>query len=68
MAQLEQFEVLHLQDEKWELVAAFRDLDVAMEVARKRHSNVRVLRTTYEDGKRASEEVLLDRGSTRDVA
>lgn len=68
MAHLEQFEVLQLQDEKWELVAAFRDLDLATEVARNRRSNVRVVRAGYEDGKKVSEEILLDFGSTRDVA
>lgn len=68
MAHLEQFEVLQLQDQKWELVAAFRDLDLATEVARTRRSNVRVVRAGYEDGKKVSEEILLDLGSTRDVA
>ena len=68
MAHFEQFEVLQLQDEKWELVAAFQDLDLATEVARNRRSNVRVVRASYEDGKRVSEEILLDLGSTRDVA
>ncbi|HEU5404091.1 MAG TPA: hypothetical protein VFU86_22235 [Terriglobales bacterium] len=68
MAHLDQFEVLQLHDEKWELVAAFRDLDLATEVARNRRSNVRVVRAGYEDGKKVSEEILLDLGSTRDVA
>lgn len=68
MAHLEQFEVLQLHEEKWELVAAFQDLDLATEVARNRRSNVRVVRAGYEDGKKVSEEILLDLGSTRDVA
>lgn len=68
MAHLEQFEVLQLQNEKWELVAAFRELELATEVARNRRSNVRVVRAGYEDGKKISEEILLDLGSTRDVA
>jgi hypothetical protein len=68
MAELEQFEVLQLQGEKWEMVAAFRDLELAMEVGRARHSNVRVVRIGYQDGKKVSEEILLDLGSTRDVA
>ena len=68
MAHLEQFEVLQLHEEKWELVAAFQDLELATEVARNRRSNVRVVRAGYEDGKRVSEEILLDLGSTRDVA
>ncbi|MGE5112608.1 MAG: hypothetical protein ACM3JB_17215 [Acidobacteriaceae bacterium] len=64
----EQFEVLQLHENKWELVAAFQDLDLATEVARNRRSNVRMVRAVYEDGKRTSEEILLDLGSTRDVA
>jgi hypothetical protein len=68
MSHLEQFEVLQLQNEKWELVAAFRDLELATAVARTRRSNIRVVRAGYEDGKKVSEEILLDLGSTRDVA
>ncbi|MDT8069916.1 MAG: hypothetical protein ROO76_17270 [Terriglobia bacterium] len=68
MAHLEQFEVLQLHDEKWELVAAFHELELATEVARNRASNVRVVRATYEYGKKVSEEILLDLGSTRGIA
>ena len=68
MARLEQFEVLQLHGEKWELVAAFQDLELATEVARNRRSNIRVVRVSYEDDKRVLEEILLDLGSTRDVA
>ncbi len=68
MAHLEQFEVLQLHGEKWELVAAFQDLELATEVARNRRSNIRVVRVSYEDEKRVLEEILLDLGSTRDVA
>jgi hypothetical protein len=59
---------LQLHEHKWELVAAFPDLDLATEIARNRRSNVRMVRAVYEDGKRTSEEILLDLGSTRDVA
>jgi hypothetical protein len=68
MSHLEQFEILQLQGDKWQLVAAFQDLDLANEVARNRRSNVRLVRATYEDGKRVSEEILLDLGSTRETA
>jgi cytochrome b len=68
MGHHEQFEVLQLHDEKWELVAAFQDMEIATEVARNRKSNVRLVRAAYEGGKRISEEILLDLGSTRDVA
>jgi hypothetical protein len=68
MSRLEQFEVLQLNDEKWELVAAFEDLDLATEIARARRTRVRVVRATYDDGKRISEDIIVDLGSTRDVA
>ncbi len=68
MARLEQFEVLQFHDDKWELVAAFQELELATEVARNRRSNVRVVRAVYEGGKKVAEEILLDLGSTRDVA
>ncbi len=68
MGHLEQFEVLQLHEDKWELVAAFQDLDFANEVARNRHSNVRVVHSAYDDGKKISEEILLDLGATREIA
>ncbi len=68
MGRVEQFEVLQLNGEKWELIAAFEDMDLATAVARNRSSNVRLVRSAYEDGKKVSEDVILDLGSTRDVA
>jgi hypothetical protein len=68
MSRLEQFEVLQLVGEKWELVGAFPQMDVAAEVARNRKANVRLVRATYEDGKKIAEDIILDLGATRGVA
>jgi hypothetical protein len=68
MSHLEQFEVLQLVGDKWELVAAFPQMEIATEVARNRTANVRLVRATYEAGKKISEDIILDLGATRDVA
>lgn len=65
MTPVEQFEVLTLNGGKWELVAAFREFDLANEVARTRSANVRLVRRTYENGKQVSEDIILDLGATR---
>ncbi len=68
MPRLEQFEVLQLNGDKWELVAAFADLDLANELVRVRGANVRLVRATYEDGKRVSEDIIVSLGNTRGSA
>jgi hypothetical protein len=68
MSRTEQFEVLQLVGGNWELVAAFPQLDLATEVAKNRKANVRIIRATYEDGKKVGEDLILDLGSTRGVA
>ena len=65
MTPVEQFEVLTLNGDKWELVAAFLEFDLANEVARTRTANVRLVRRTYENGKQVSEDIILDLGATR---
>jgi hypothetical protein len=65
MTPVEQFEVLTLNGDRWELVAAFQEFDLANEVARNRSANVRLVRRTYENGKQISEDIILDLGATR---
>jgi hypothetical protein len=65
MARFEQFEVWALNGDKWELVAAFPEFEVAAAVARNRGSRVRLLRAVYEDGKLMGSEVIAEVGSTR---
>jgi hypothetical protein len=54
-----------LNGDRWELVAAFHEFDLANEVARNRSANVRLVRRTYENGKQISEDIILDLGATR---
>jgi hypothetical protein len=43
-------------------------MEIATVVARNRGSNVRLVRATYEDGKKIAEDIILDLGATRGVA
>jgi hypothetical protein len=65
MARFEQFEVWEFNREHWELVASFRDFDLANVMARRRTYRVRLMRVTYEDGKAVQQEVLAEIGATR---
>jgi hypothetical protein len=66
MARFEQYEVWEFNDDRWEMVASFRDLDLANAMARRRSYRVRLVRVTYEDGKTVQQEVLTDIGATRE--
>lgn len=68
MSRVEQFEVLRLIGERWELIGAFPQLELATAVAQSRSANVRIVRVTYEEGKKVAEDMILDLGSTRGVA
>jgi predicted LPLAT superfamily acyltransferase len=65
MARFEQYEVWELKQGRWEMAASFGDFEVANAVARERHYRVRLVRVTYEDGKKVQEEVLSEIGATR---
>jgi len=52
----------------WELVAAFRDFDVASAVATRRGNSVRLMRVTYVDSKIAEQQVIMELGKTRQTA
>ena len=66
MARFEQYEIWEFDRGRWDLVAAFRDFDVAKVLAERRHYRVRLMRVTYEDGKAVQQEVLTDIGATRE--
>ncbi len=65
MPRVEQFEVWVYQQNRWELVAAFFDHDVAAEVASNRGSRVRLVHAIYEEGKPPQQETLAEIGATR---
>ena len=62
----DQYEIWVLNGNRWELIGAFRDFDVAATVAGSRVRRLRLVRAVYEDGKRVQEDVLADVGSTRE--
>ena len=68
MSGIDQFEVLQSAAGRWELVASFPVLELATAIARSRGANVRIVRATYEDGKKTSEDIILDLGATRGAA
>jgi hypothetical protein len=65
MINQEQFEVSVLEHGRWEMLAAFRDFDVANALAQSRKSRVRVIRAEFTDGKQVSADVLAEIGATR---
>lgn len=65
MPRFEQYEVWAARGEKWELVAAFTDFDVASAVFGNRTYRQRLIHAVYEDGKKTAEDVIAELGSTR---
>lgn len=68
MARWEQFEIYQMNGEKWELLGAFADLELAKTMARNRSTRMRLVRTVYDEGKQVEQDVIADLGATRDVA
>ena len=68
MARWEQFEIWQLKGEKWEMLGAFPDLELAKTMARSRNTKSRLVRAVYEDDKMVEQDVIADLGATRDVA
>ena len=65
MAQWEQFEIWEQKGEKWEMTSSWREFAVASAVAKVKNARVRLVHAVYDGGKRVSEDVLADLGSTR---
>lgn len=68
MARWEQFEIYRMNGDRWELLGAFADLDLAKAMARNRATRIRLVRTVYDEGKQVEQDVIADLGATRDVA
>jgi hypothetical protein len=62
MARWEQFEVWARAGDRWELVAAFADFQVAQAVAHNRHTGVRLVHAVIEDGKEVQRDTLAEIG------
>ena len=61
----EQFEIWTHTGEKWELIASFRELELASAMVSSRGNNVKLTQVSYENGKRVKEEVLAELGGKR---
>ena len=66
MAQWEQFEVWAQNgNNRWEMIGAFSDFELASAVARNRSSKMRLVHAVYENGKVLEKDVLAELGATR---
>ena len=65
MSRFDQYEVWELNNGRWELIAAFRDFDVANVLAHRRTYRVRLMHVVYEDKKPVQQDVLTEIGATR---
>ena len=54
-----------MENDEWELVAAFPDQQTALELTRNRKERVRLLKVQYENGSAVGQEVIADVGATR---
>lgn len=65
MSRFEQYEVWEFNTGKWELVATFRDFDIASVLAHRRTYRVRLMRVIYENGEPVQQDILTEIGATR---
>ena len=66
MARWEQFEVWTRNgSNRWEMIAAFNDFEIASAVARNRSSKMRLVQAVYENGKVLERDILAEVGATR---
>jgi hypothetical protein len=65
VTRFEQYEVWELNAGKWELIAAFRDFEVANVLAHRRSYRVRLMHVVYEDSAVVQQDVLTEIGATR---
>jgi len=65
MARLEQYEIWVLDEGKWQMIASFREFDIASAMARTRSSRMRLIRTVYENGQPVEQQILAELGATR---
>jgi len=66
MARLEQYEIWVLDEGKWQMIASFREFDIASAMARNRSSRMRLIRSVYENGQPVEQQVLAELGATRE--
>lgn len=60
VATWEQFEVYQQDGDKWRLLGAFPDLDIAKAMARTRSTRMRLVRTVYDECSQIEQDVIAD--------
>lgn len=68
MARWEQFEIWISVSNKWQIAAAFADLDLANTMAKNYTGNMRLIHAIYEGDLCVHKDVLMDLGATRKSA
>jgi len=68
MARWEQYEIWISVNDKWQLAAAFAELDLAKSIAGNYTSNMRLVHAVYEGDKCVQKDALMDLGATRKSA
>jgi hypothetical protein len=68
MARWEQYEVWLSVNDKWEMAAAFTELDLATAMSKNYSGNMRLIHAIYEGDRCVHKDVLVDLGATRRTA
>ena len=68
MARWEQFEIWLAANDKWQMAAAFSDLELAKSIAGNYTSNMRLIHAVYEGNKCVQKDTLMELGATRKSA
>ena len=68
MARWEQFEIWVSVRDKWEMAAAFAELDLATTMAKNYTGNMRLIHAVYEGSQCVQKDTLMDLGATRKSA
>ncbi len=66
MTRFSQYELWVPSAERWQMIASFREFDVAYAVARGHGTRVRLMQVTYDSGKPVEQEMIADFGTMRD--
>ena len=68
MARWEQFEIWLFVNDKWQMAAAFTELDLATAMSKNYTGNMRLIHAVYEGNLCVQKDVLMDLGATRKSA
>ncbi len=66
MMRFVQYELWVPSAERWQMIASFREFDVAYAVARRHGTRVRLMQVTYDSGKPVEQEMIADFDIMRD--